>query len=57
MLPHKTKRGFGALKKLQAYEGMPPKFSVQRRFVVPKAMRVIRLKVGMKVGKSSVGRH
>merc|ERR1712080_265888 len=48
MLPHKTKRGMSAIKRLQVYEGMPPKFARQKRFVVPKAMRVIRLRVGMK---------
>merc|ERR1711916_270608 len=48
MLPHKTERGKTALKRLQAYEGVPPRFQGRKRVVVPKALRVLRLRQGMK---------
>merc|ERR1711915_552392 len=46
MLPHKTKRGQEALKRLQAYEGMPPPYDKKKRMVVPDALKVLRLKPG-----------
>ena len=46
MLPHKTKRGQEALKRLQAFEGMPPPYDKKKRMVVPDALKVLRLKPG-----------
>ncbi|GFS42182.1 60S ribosomal protein L13a [Nephila pilipes] len=43
MLPHKTKRGAMALKRLRAYEGIPPPFDKKKRMVVPGALRVLKL--------------
>ena len=43
MLPHKTSRGKAALTRLQAFEGVPPKFARQKLLVVPNALRVVRL--------------
>ena len=43
MLPHKTARGDVALMKLRAVEGVPPQLEKRKRFVVPSALRVVRL--------------
>lgn len=51
MLPHKTERGKQALRKLKAYEGIPPPYDRRKRVVVPGALRVICLKPGRKVIK------
>ena len=48
MVPHKTKRGMEALKRLKLYEGMPPPYNKQKRMVVPSALRVLKLKPGRK---------
>ncbi|KAI4465026.1 ribosomal protein l13 [Holotrichia oblita] len=48
MLPHKTERGKEALRKLKAYEGVPPPYDRRKRVVVPGALRVICLKPGRK---------
>ncbi|KAJ8947478.1 hypothetical protein NQ318_009781 [Aromia moschata] len=48
MLPHKTERGKQALRKLKAYEGIPPPYDRRKRVVVPGALRVICLKPGRK---------
>merc|ERR1719402_522400 len=44
MLPHKLKRGAEALDRLKVFEGVPPPYDKQRRFVVPSALKVLRLK-------------
>lgn len=44
MLPHKTKRGESALRRLSCYEGIPPPYDCMKRVVVPRAMRVSRLR-------------
>ncbi|XP_070567552.1 large ribosomal subunit protein uL13-like [Ptychodera flava] len=44
MLPHKLKRGADALERLKVYEGVPPPYDKQKRFVVPSALKVLRLK-------------
>lgn len=49
MLPHKTERGKQALRKLKAYEGIPPPYDRRKRVVVPGALRVVCLKPGRKV--------
>lgn len=49
MLPHKTERGKQALRRLKAYEGIPPPYDRRKRLVVPGALRVICLKPGRKV--------
>lgn len=49
MVPHKTKRGAEALKRLKVFEGIPPPYDKQRRMVVPSALRVLRLKPGRRV--------
>lgn len=48
MVPHKTPRGAAALQRLKLYEGMPPPYDRQKKFVVPQALRVLRLKPGRK---------
>lgn len=48
MLPRKTKRGEEALKKLKAFEGIPPEFSKKKRMVVPDALRVTHLRPSSK---------
>ncbi|XP_022192849.1 60S ribosomal protein L13a [Nilaparvata lugens] len=46
MIPHKTDRGKKALKRLKAYEGIPPPWDHRKRMVVPGAMRIVCLKPG-----------
>ncbi|XP_064404868.1 large ribosomal subunit protein uL13-like [Halichondria panicea] len=46
MVPHKTKRGAEALNRLKVFEGIPPPYDKQKRMVIPKALRVLRLKPG-----------
>jgi len=48
MLPRKTKRGEAALKRLKAYEGVPPDYSKVKRMVVPDALRVTHLRPSSK---------
>jgi hypothetical protein len=49
MVPHKTKRGANALKRLRVYEGIPPPFDKQRRLCIPIAMRQLCLRPDRKV--------
>ena len=44
MVPHKTKRGHNALKRLKVYEGIPAPFDRQKRLCVPTAMRQLCLR-------------
>ncbi|KAK1442674.1 ribosomal protein L13 like protein [Babesia gibsoni] len=44
MIPHKTKRGALALKRLKTYEGMPAPYDKVKKQVVPSALRFIKLK-------------
>lgn len=46
MLPHKTARGQAALERLKVFEGVPPPFDKQKRMVVPRALRTVRLAPG-----------
>jgi large subunit ribosomal protein L13Ae len=46
MLPHKTSRGAAALRRLTVCEGIPPEYLKKKRVVVPRAMRVLKLKPG-----------
>ncbi|XP_018329367.1 60S ribosomal protein L13a [Agrilus planipennis] len=48
MLPHKTERGKQALRRLKAYEGIPPPYDRRKRLVVPGALRILCLKPGRK---------
>lgn len=48
MVPHKTARGAAALQRLKLYDGMPPPYDRQKKFVIPQALRVLRLKPGRK---------
>ncbi|XP_044750968.1 60S ribosomal protein L13a [Coccinella septempunctata] len=48
MVPHKTERGKQALRRLKAYEGIPPPYDRRKRVVVPGALRVMCLKPGRK---------
>merc|ERR1712202_17201 len=48
MMPHKTERGKLALKRLQAFEGVPPPYDKKKKMVVPSALKVLRLKAGRK---------
>ncbi|CAK9290538.1 unnamed protein product [Gordionus sp. m RMFG-2023] len=43
MLPHKTHRGSDALKRIKAFEGIPPLYNKCKRRVIPSALRVIKL--------------
>jgi large subunit ribosomal protein L13Ae len=54
MIPHKTERGKLALKRLQAFEGMPSPYDKSKRMVVPSALKVLRLKPGRKVLSSII---
>lgn len=49
MLPVKTKRGRIALRRLKAFEGVPPEYNKSSHKVVPEAVRQLRLKPGRKV--------
>ena len=49
MLPHKTKRGAAALNHLKVFEGVPPPYDRVKRMVIPRALRVLRLKPDRKV--------
>ena len=44
MVPRKSLRGKAALERLKIFEGIPFPFSNRKRNVVPRAMRVVRLK-------------
>ncbi|GAQ87543.1 60S ribosomal protein L13A family [Klebsormidium nitens] len=62
MIPHKTKRGAEALERFKAFEGIPAPYDRMKRFVVPDALKVLRLQPGHKyclLGKLSeeVGWH
>jgi hypothetical protein len=46
MTPHKTERGKAALKRLQAFEGVPPPYDKKKKMVIPSALKVLRLKHG-----------
>jgi large subunit ribosomal protein L13Ae len=46
MLPHKTPRGEAALQHLKVFEGVPPPYDKVKKFVIPEALRVVRLKRG-----------
>lgn len=46
MLPHKTPRGAAALQRLKVFEGVPPPYDKVKKFVIPEALRVVRLKRG-----------
>ena len=48
MIPHKTARGTAAMERLKVFEGIPPPYDKKQRQVVPRALRVIRLKPGRK---------
>merc|ERR1711874_106932 len=48
MIPHKTERGKAALKRLQAFEGVPPPYDKKKKMVMPTALRTLRLKQGRK---------
>ena len=50
MIAHKTERGKAALKRLQAFEGVPPPYDRKKKMVIPSALKVLRLKAGRKVG-------
>ena len=49
MLPYKTFRGRSALKRLRAFEGVPPRYQKVKKQVAPHAMRSICLAPGRKV--------
>ena len=48
MIPHKTARGAAAMERLKVFEGVPPPYDKKKRMVVPRALRVLRLKPGRK---------
>ncbi|XP_072178943.1 large ribosomal subunit protein uL13-like [Diadema setosum] len=48
MLPHKRTRGKDALERLKVFEGCPAPYDKKKRFVVPAALRVMRLKPNRK---------
>ena len=43
MIPHKTARGVQALRRLKVFNGIPRPYDVQKRQVVPSALRVLKL--------------
>lgn len=49
MLPYKTWRGREALKRVRAFEGVPPRYQRVKKQVAPHALRVICLGPGRKV--------
>merc|ERR1719265_1296577 len=44
MTPHKTAKGKAALARLNVFEGIPYPYDVKKRFVVPEALKVVRMK-------------
>lgn len=48
MIPHKTSRGDRALKRLRTFEDIPARYTKQKTFVVPLAMRMLSLQLGRK---------
>ena len=48
MVPHKTARGAAAMERLKVFEGVPPPYDKKKKMVVPRALRVLRLKPGRK---------
>ncbi|XP_065579713.1 large ribosomal subunit protein uL13-like [Artemia franciscana] len=54
MIPYKTTRGRQAMKRLRAYEGVPPKYQRMTKQIAPRALRAVALKPGRKYCK--VGR-
>ena len=44
MTPHKTARGAAALARLKVFEGIPFPYDQKKRFVVPEALKVVRIK-------------
>lgn len=48
MIPHKTARGTAAMERLKVFEGVPPPYDKKKKMVVPRALRVLRLKPGRK---------
>ena len=44
MVPHKTVRGANALARLGTYEGIPEPYDKKKRFVVPEAIKVLRMR-------------
>lgn len=62
MVPHKTKRGQQALKRLKVVEGVPPEYAKKKAVCVPLAMRILCLRSDRKfctIGRLSheVGWH
>lgn len=62
MVPHKTKRGQAALKRLKVVEGVPPEYAKKKAVCVPLAMRLLCLRPDRKyctIGRLSheVGWH
>lgn len=51
MVPHKTKRGQAALKRMRVYDGIPPPFDTKRSVVVPIALRALCLRSDRKYCK------
>ena len=49
MLPYKTWRGRTALKRVRAFEGVPPRYQKVKKQVCPHALRAICLAPGRKV--------
>ena len=44
MTPHKTAKGAAALARLKVFEGIPHPYDQKKRFVVPEALKVVRIK-------------
>lgn len=44
MLPHKSPKGAAALNKLKVFEGVPFPYDMQKRMVIPEALKTLRLK-------------
>ena len=48
MLPHKSAKGKAALQRLKVFEGIPFPYDAKKRFVVPEALKVLRIKANRK---------
>ncbi|KAM3132506.1 60S ribosomal protein L13A [Paramecium bursaria] len=44
MLNYKSPKGANALERLKVFEGVPPPYDNQKRFVIPDALKIVRLK-------------
>ena len=51
MIPHKIPRGAAALGRLKVFDGIPFPYDHKKRFVVPEALKIVRLRDNRKFCK------